>query len=129
MDRKRINQILNNIIGNAIKYGREENTFIRVKLYEKNNDACIDVKDNGVGIPDDKLPFIFERFYRVDYARTKDLMSTGLGLAISKELVEAHGGKITATSIENVGSCFTITLPGEVKLRDKEESYETNFNN
>jgi signal transduction histidine kinase len=71
------------------------------------------IEDNGPGIPQDKLPHIFDRFYRVDYARTKDLISTGLGLAIAKELVEAQGGSIQVTSEENKGTCFTILIPIE----------------
>lgn len=113
IDRKRVHQIFRNIIGNAVKYSVEENTAISVRLYEQKDFVCIDIEDNGPGIPKDKLPYIFDRFYRIDYARTKDLMSTGLGLAISKELVEAHGGKITAASEENKGTCFTIMLPIE----------------
>ena len=113
IDRKRVHQIFRNIIGNAVKYGVQENTAISVRLYEEKDFICIDIEDNGPGISEDKLPYIFDRFYRIDYARTKDLMSTGLGLAISKELVEAHGGKITASSRENLGTCFTIMLPIE----------------
>jgi signal transduction histidine kinase len=111
IDRKRIQQIFSNIIGNAVKYGFQGKTIIRVKLYEKDELLYIDVFNNGPEIPEDKLPYIFDRFYRVDYARTKNLMSTGLGLAIAKELAEAHGGKITADNIENEGTCFTIKLP------------------
>lgn len=111
IDGKRIQQIFSNIIGNAVKYGAEDNIMINVKLFEKDEFIYIDIKDNGPGIPEEKLPYIFDRFYRIDYARTKNLMSTGLGLAIAKELVEAHGGIITASSKENEGTCFTITLP------------------
>ncbi|ERI95095.1 ATPase/histidine kinase/DNA gyrase B/HSP90 domain protein [Clostridiales bacterium oral taxon 876 str. F0540] len=111
IDRKRIQQIFSNIVGNAVKYGYEGKTSINVKLYEKNGEAYIDIFNNGPIIPEDKLPYIFDRFYRVDYARTKNLMSTGLGLAIAKELVEAHGGSITAKNKENEGTCFTIRLP------------------
>lgn len=111
IDRKRIQQIFSNIIGNAVKYGFEGKTSIEVKLYEKDRSAYIDVFNNGPGIPEDKLPYIFDRFYRVDYARTKNLMSTGLGLAIAKELVEAHEGRITAANKEDIGTCFTIMLP------------------
>ena len=67
--------------------------------------------DNGPGIPDDKLPYVFDRFYRIDTERTKDLMSTGLGLAIAKEMVEAHGGKISVCSVLSEGSTFSIELP------------------
>ncbi|MNM88039.1 Sensor histidine kinase YycG [compost metagenome] len=121
IDRKRIHQVFRNIIGNAVKYaptdGVNDNsnkeTKIDVELYVNNGFINIDIKDNGEGIPEEKLPYIFDRFYRIDYARTKDLMSTGLGLAISKELVDAHGGSIKAESKINEGTCFTITLPIE----------------
>ncbi|MDD7795323.1 sensor histidine kinase [Clostridium sp. 'White wine YQ'] len=111
IDRKRIHQVFKNIIGNSVKYASENNLKINVKLYGNKEFVFIDILDNGEGIPEDKLPYIFDRFYRVDYARTKDLMSTGLGLAIAKELVEAHGGEITASSEKGVGTCFTIKLP------------------
>ncbi|AOT70726.1 sensor histidine kinase [Geosporobacter ferrireducens] len=111
LDRKRIQQAIRNIIGNAVKYGNKENLAIEVGLLFQNDLVCIEIKDNGPGISTDKLPYIFNRFYRIDHERTKDFMSTGLGLAIAKELVEAHGGKITVSSIAEEGSCFTIMLP------------------
>lgn len=111
LDGKRINQALRNIIGNALKYGPEEDLVIRVELLNQEYFACIRISDNGPGIPPDKLPYIFNRFYRIDNERTKDLMSTGLGLAIARELVEAHGGNITVFSRQGEGTCFTITLP------------------
>lgn len=111
VDRKRLNQVLRNIIGNSVKYGDKESLFIKAELYNQDGYACIDIRDNGPGIPEDKLPHIFERFYRIDTERTKDFMSTGLGLAIAKELMEAHGGRIKVSSVENEGSCFTIMLP------------------
>ncbi|MHB9094628.1 MAG: HAMP domain-containing sensor histidine kinase [Eubacteriales bacterium] len=111
IDRKRLNQAIRNIIGNALKYGTEKEMSIRVEMYRQDYFVCIGIWDNGPGIPEDKLPHIFERFYRIDYERTKDLMSTGLGLAIAKELIEAHGGRIKVASVENEGTCFTIMLP------------------
>lgn len=111
IDRKRINQVFRNIIGNAVKYGAGKDTEIHVKMVESGKYAAISIADNGPGIPEDKLPHIFERFYRIDTARTKDLMSTGLGLAIAKELIEAHKGKISVSSTENTGTVFTILLP------------------
>jgi len=111
LDGKRMHQAIRNIISNALKYGPEESLVIRAVLSERGGSVCIELSDNGPGIPADKLPHIFERFYRIDNERTKDLASTGLGLAIARELVEAHGGKITAASEEGKGTCFTITLP------------------
>lgn len=111
IDRKRVSQIFRNIIGNAVKYGTENNVKIKTSMYKQQDSIYIDIEDNGQGIPQDKLAHIFDRFYRVDYARTKDLMSTGLGLAIAKELTEAQDGSISVTSKENIGTCFTVMLP------------------
>lgn len=111
IDGKRIYQVIRNIIGNAIKYGNQQEPVIEVKLGNDNSYVNIEVKDNGPGIPEDKLPHIFNRFYRIDSERTKDLMSTGLGLAIAKEMVEAHRGKIHVSSIIGEGSNFIIQLP------------------
>jgi signal transduction histidine kinase len=125
IDGKRIYQVIRNVIGNAIKYGRQENAKIEVELSSNNEAIKIEIKDNGPGIPEDKLSNIFNRFYRIDTERTKDFMSTGLGLAIAKEMVEAHGGKIYAASIMEKGSKFTIELPINNK---EEEANETNIN-
>jgi signal transduction histidine kinase len=110
IDRKRIYQVIRNIIGNAVKYGRE-NPNIKVELQDDKEFIRINITDNGPGIAEDKLPFVFDRFYRIDTERTKDLMSTGLGLAIAKELIEAHRGRIKVSSVLNEGSCFSIMLP------------------
>jgi signal transduction histidine kinase len=111
IDRKRIHQAIQNIIGNARKHGDEKNLALNCKLYREHDVIKLSIKDNGSGIPSDKLPYIFNRFYRIEKERTKNLMSTGLGLSIAKELVKAHGGDITVHSIEGEGSCFTIILP------------------
>jgi signal transduction histidine kinase len=111
LDRKRFYQAFNNIISNAVKHGPENDLSIQVKLYRQDDFICIDIQDNGPGIAADKLPFIFDRFYCIDTERTKDFVSTGLGLAIAKELVEAHRGIITVSSIANKGTCFTIMIP------------------
>jgi len=111
LDRKRMHQAIGNIIGNALKYGPEQDLVIKAELALQGDYACIEICDNGPGIPTDKLPHIFERFYRIDNERTKDLSSTGLGLAIANELVEAHGGSITAESGDSGGTIFKIWLP------------------
>jgi len=111
LDGKRFYQAINNIMNNAVQHGPETNLSLLVTLYRQDDFICIDVKDNGPGIPEDKLPFIFDQFYRIDTERPKDFASTGLGLAIAKELVEAQGGKITVSSIKTEGTCFTIMLP------------------
>ncbi|MDF2615080.1 MAG: signal transduction histidine kinase [Clostridia bacterium] len=111
IDRKRLHQVFRNIIGNAEKHGTSKGLAIEAEVSDIDGFAAIKIKDNGPGISKDKLPHIFERFYRIDTERTKDLMSTGLGLAIAKELIEAHGGQISVSSVEDEGSCFTVMLP------------------
>lgn len=111
IDGKRVYQAIRNIIGNAVKYGPENNLKVDVELYKQGDFTCIGIQDNGPGIQEDKLPYIFERFYRIDTERSKDFMSTGLGLAITKELVEAQGGKISVSSSVKTGTCFTICFP------------------
>lgn len=111
IDGKRLHQVFMNIMSNAIKHSKDEEVELRVELTGHEDTLNIAVRDNGPGIPEEKLPHIFERFYRIDPERTKDLESTGLGLSIAKELAEAHGGKITVASGEGEGTCFTVTLP------------------
>jgi signal transduction histidine kinase len=117
LDGKRFHQAFNNIISNAVKHGPENNLSIKVTMYRQNQFICLDIEDNGHGIAADKLPFIFDRFYRIDMERKKDYECTGLGLAIAWELIEAHHGEITVSSIEAQSTCFTIMLP---VLGDKE---------
>lgn len=123
LDAKRFHQVIRNITGNAVKYGPHEGLAINIRLYHENNYFCIDISDNGPGIPQEKLPYIFERFYRVDSERTKDFSGTGLGLAIAKELVEAHNGKISVTSKAGYGTCFTISIP-IIIVKNTSEDYE-----
>lgn len=111
IDRKRIYQVIRNIISNAVKYGPGSGLRITIAAARQDGMMRMEIGDNGPGIEPDKLPFIFERFYRIDTERTKDVMSTGLGLAIARELVEAHGGSITAASVMGQGSCFGVMLP------------------
>lgn len=111
IDPKRFHQVIQNIVGNAVRYGQKEGLEISVKLYQSAELSFIDISNNGPEIPEEKLSRIFERFYRVDSERTKNLDGTGLGLAIARELVEAHGGKISVTNKFSGGVCFTIALP------------------
>ena len=105
-DSARVRQILHNIISNAIKYSIDPGN-ITVKLY-RNEDVVIQVQDTGIGIAEKDIERIFERFYRVDKARSRNLGGTGLGLAIAKEMVELHGGRIKMTS--KVGKGTTVTI-------------------
>jgi len=109
-DRDRLEQVITNIISNAVKYTPDGGT-IEVSCDYFFTDAVITVKDNGIGIPEADLPRIFERFYRVDKARTRKFGGTGLGLAIAKEIVESHGGKIEINSKQGKGTEVRITMP------------------
>ncbi|WP_242847964.1 sensor histidine kinase [Inediibacterium massiliense] len=110
IDPIKIQQALTNILSNAIKYTNQEGV-IKVLLYEEEHEVVIKIKDNGIGIPKDSIPYIFERFYRVDKARSRQTGGTGLGLSISKQIIELHQGKIEVSSEEHKGTTFTIRLP------------------
>jgi len=109
-DRDRLEQVLINILSNSIKYTPDSG---RIEVFAGHvyKDLYIKVKDNGIGIPAEDLQRIFDRFFRVDKARTRQAGGTGLGLAIAKEIVEAHSGKIVMQSLPDAGSEVIITLP------------------
>lgn len=109
-DRDKIEQVLYNIISNSIKY-TPNGGKIEVLASRRYNDIIIRVRDNGIGIPEKDLPRIFERFYRVDKARSREGGGTGLGLAISQGIVEAHDGDISISSVYGEGTEVKITLP------------------
>ena len=106
-DRDRVNQVINNITTNAIKYSPEGAT-IRIYVTEDKTYYKINVSDTGMGISKEDLPRIFERFYRVDKARSRAMGGTGLGLAIAKEIMEGHDGKLTAESEYGKGTTMTM---------------------
>lgn len=113
-DIQRIGQVLINLISNAIKYGREGGNVI-VDLKKKKNYVTVFVKDDGNGIPEEHLPRIFERFYRVEKSRSKDKGGTGLGLAIVKHILEGHKIKIQVSSVLGEGTTFYFNLPKKKK--------------
>lgn len=110
IDRDRLTQVLDNIISNAIKYSPNGGK-ITFKIEKRIRQIVVSVKDEGIGIEYDQLDKIFDRFYRVDKARTRELGGTGLGLAITRELVEAHYGRIWANSKVGEGTTIYFTLP------------------
>lgn len=115
IDAPKIQQVVSNLLSNAIKHN-SEGCKIHVTLKQDGTDAVLTVRDEGEGIPPEMLPRIFERFFRVDKARSRADGSTGLGLSIVKAVIEAHGGTITATSTPGKGSEFIVRLPtGEDK--------------
>lgn len=110
IDPDRIEQVLTNLLDNAIRHTRADGK-ITIKTQKEHQFIRFDVIDNGVGIPEDDLPFIFERFYKADKARTRGRAGTGLGLAIVKNLIHAHKGKIKAESKVEEGTIFSFYLP------------------
>ena len=117
----KMGQVLDNVLSNAIKYqhGDPKRVDIHLKQNTLYNRMTIRIKDYGLGIPNNKVDRIFDRFYRVDKGRARKMGGTGLGLAISKEIIEAHNGKIWANSVENEGTTVFINLPCEVIEEDE----------
>ena len=109
-DDEKLRRMVTNLISNAIKYTREGGQ-VNVNLQRADNQIKFSVRDNGIGIPPDQLPHIFERFRRVRRPGRSDATGTGLGLAIVQEFVQAHGGRVEVESEESVGSTFTVMLP------------------
>jgi heavy metal sensor kinase len=105
----KLRQLFLNIFDNAIKYTPKGE--IHLSLRQRDAEAVVEISDTGIGISEEDIPHIFERFYRVDKARSRSEHGTGLGLAISKYIVESHGGRIEVTSQIDVGSTFTVFLP------------------
>ncbi len=109
-DRDKLMQLMDNIVSNAVKYSPEGGT-INVSLKQEQERLVVSVKDEGVGIPRENIPHVFDRFYRVDKARSRNLGGTGLGLAIAKEIAMAHGGNIWVSSEWGKGTTFSFSLP------------------
>jgi two-component system phosphate regulon sensor histidine kinase PhoR len=108
-DRFRIRQVIVNLIVNSIKYGKQ-NGETKIRIYDMGENVSVEVADNGLGIAEEHLPRLFERFYRVDKSRSRDQGGTGLGLAIVKHILEAHNQNITVMSTVGVGTVFSFTL-------------------
>ena len=117
IDTDKMMQVIDNIMNNAIKYS-PDGGVITVRMTQNQNHVILSISDQGLGIPRKDLGKIFDRFYRVDKARSRAQGGTGLGLAIAKEIVEAHHGKIWADSSEGKGSTFYISLPYEAMTEE-----------
>ncbi len=115
VDKDKISQVFINIISNAIKY-TNENGIIDVKIFEEENNVCIKIKDNGIGIDKKHLPYIFERLYRADESRCRNTGGSGIGLTIAKKLVELHKGTIQIQSEFNVGTEVIIILNKNINI-------------
>ncbi|MCM3440843.1 ATP-binding protein [Metabacillus halosaccharovorans] len=110
IDPDRIEQVLTNLIDNAIRHTGENGSVV-IEVKDHTDGVIIDVRDSGSGIPEEDLPFVFERFYKADKARTRGRAGTGLGLAIVKNIIEAHKGKISVHSKLDEGTTFSFFLP------------------
>lgn len=110
-DKKRMEQVIYNLIENAIKY--TENGEIKVQTYLENGLAVIEITDTGMGIAEEEIPKIWDRFYRIEKSRGRKTGGTGLGLYIVKQIIDSHGGQVKVKSIENQGSTFSIYLPAK----------------
>ncbi|KYC75520.1 MULTISPECIES: sensor histidine kinase [Bacillus] len=119
-DGRRLEQIFINLIENAIRYSNQD-TKIDIYIAPQKRDIQIFIIDSGIGIPKDDLPFIFERFYRVEKSRSRSTGGTGLGLAIVKNLVELLGGRIEINSVENIGTTFKLCFPIGQKVSEEKE--------
>ncbi len=109
-DKDRITQVITNLLYNAIKY-TPKNGHIKIQVKDDGGNGIIVIEDNGIGIHQKDMPYIFERFYRTDQSRNRKTGGAGIGLTIAKSIVEAHKGRITVESTEGKGSCFTVVLP------------------
>ena len=109
-DKNKIRQVLINLVDNAIKYGNQTDGRIMVRFYDFHDHVLVEVNDNGMGIPAESLPRIFERFYRTDRSRSREKGGTGLGLAIVKHIIEAHRQNISVHSTPDKGTTFSFTL-------------------
>ncbi len=117
-DPEKIKMVVENLISNAIKYTTSGGK-IEIKLMKKNQNLIFEIKDNGVGIPEEQIDQVFSKFFRSDNAVRYQTEGTGLGLYIAKNIVEQSGGNIWFQSIENIGSLFSFSLPLSKKVNDK----------
>ncbi len=108
-DKEKIRQVLVNLIDNSFKYGKCHGTTA-IKIFELHDQILVEITDDGIGIEEKSLSRLFERFYRTDKSRSREIGGSGLGLAIVKHIIEAHQQTITVRSTENIGSTFGFTL-------------------
>ena len=109
-DKEKIVRVLINLVDNAIKYGKQDG-FVTAGIYKTDEKhVLIEISDNGIGIAEEHLPRVFERFYRTDQSRSRQIGGSGLGLAIVKHILEAHEQTITVRSTEGIGTTFAFTL-------------------
>jgi signal transduction histidine kinase len=118
-DRVRLSQILNNLIGNAIKFTEDGSITLRAYNADESGWVCLEVEDTGMGMDEDGLKEIFERYRQVDDSLTRRAKGTGLGLSITRHLVQMHGGVVDVRSELGKGSAFTVRLPIKHQVDEK----------
>lgn len=126
-DRQRLQRVINNIIVNAQQHldPAKKQALLDIILSENNEEAIIEIEDNGQGISQANLPYIFDRLYRGDPSRTRQIKGSGLGLSIAKQIIKAHGGRIWAESEESRGTSIFFTLrkcSSELNIKDTGEN-------
>lgn len=124
-DLQKLKRVIVNIVENAMKYMDKQNPIIDINLIDNKEYVTIEIKDNGIGIPKENIPFIFDRFYRVDESRNTSISGSGLGLSICKQIIESHEGNMWAESEINVGTSILFTL----KKYKGNDDHEKNSNN
>ena len=115
VDKDKMSQVLNNLISNAVKY-TDNYGNIQITVIQENENVVITVKDNGCGIDDNDIPYIFERFYRTDKSRNRSTGGAVIGLTITRAIVQLHGGTIHVESKKGVGSLFKVTIPANKQI-------------
>ena len=123
-DRNKIEQVFINLLSNAIKYSPNGGNIL-IRIYGSKDMVSIDVKDEGLGIPEDAIPNLFQQFYRVDNSDRRRIGGTGLGLAIVQEIVKAHDGVISVSSEYGKGSTFTTRFPRVMMRANKQNEDES----
>ena len=118
-DAEQLKRVINNIIGNAVKYIDKSKGIIQIRIHDFGNFVQIEIEDNGIGIPQADIPYIFDRFYRADASRNSKKGGSGLGLAISKKIIEDHSGRIWAKSEQGMGTTIIFTLKKSFKSEEE----------
>ena len=126
-DRSQLNRLFSNLLENALQY-TPEGGKVSLSLSKHNRYALISVEDTGIGIAPEQIPFVFDRFWRADKARTRREGGTGLGLAIVNAIAQSHGGKITVSSTLDVGSCFQVRIPVLTQKIEHKQADKSNSN-
>lgn len=119
IDSDRIKTALRNVLENSLKYSKPESLPVEISINDKEQSVVIAIKDNGFGIPEDELPFVFEPFYRVDKSRSKETGGYGLGMSLCKKIMEAHGGSIEIESELNTGTTVYLRFKRNIKYESR----------